>query len=251
MSRPPIGIRAGLAAKPALDTIKIGLELSLEARIEEVDALVIGIRDELIDVQASIILFQNPQRWTSAMKNRAIVQGSMFSLHLEKIIVVASMQALCRLWDPAQKIHKKIGFSDLLSLLDEEMITALEKRTLARLAEHNFRPATLEAELIRVGALRDGLIPRIKGLFDQYNGTNLKATRDGWIAHNDIKYDTNSIRQAMAETIPFFEKTRDCFGHVYAFVKDTDFAWNSVIIPIESDAAKFLDDPPKAFAGPL
>jgi hypothetical protein len=223
-----------------------------EIKVQEIDCLVEKIRDELFEVHATMLLFQNPNQWISAMQARGIARGSQFSYYLQKAIISASMQPLCRLWDRPQRNQSMTGFSELLKLLTEEMLDRLCDRAVSRLSEYKVEGLHHENECKRVMELRQSIVPNILESYDFYNGkpnagittSRLKTTRDKWISHNDNDFDQLLIDLALQELVPFYESTMKCFESVNAFVRDSDFAWDSMTTPIAVDVRKFLATTP-------
>lgn len=98
LKRPSIGQRTTFGAQETVQMTQHD-EVSLERQVKKIDEVVEKILDQLIEVHAAIFMFREPNRWVKAMQERGISKGSLLSSYLQKTIVIASMQSLCRLWD--------------------------------------------------------------------------------------------------------------------------------------------------------
>jgi AbiU2 len=252
LKRPPIGQRSTICAQETLHVTQHD-EVPLEGQLKKIDELVEKILDQLIEVQATILLFQEPNRWVQAMQARGIATGSSFSWYLQKSIVIASMQSLCRLWDKP-KNGTQICFKNLRKLLNDQTMDRVLNRSLANLRCHYAEsPHYIESDSRKFVALRASICPKLDELYDFFNGntpssipaSKLRTTRDKWISHNDDDFDAAFVDLALKELGPFFEKTKECFEGINHFVRDSGFSWESLSHPMSRDIDLFLG-PPKA-----
>jgi hypothetical protein len=242
MKRPSIGKRAIASAQEALEMARKDATFS-EYKLKEIERLVEKILDQLIEVQATIKLFEDPDRWVKAMKNRGIAQGSMFSRYMQKWIVSASMQSLCKLWDPT-KYPSAVSISNLRKQLTDDVMDRIRDNSIDRLrSAYAEYPSFFDENSKKILQLHGKIRENVDVLYEYYRGSNLKETRDKWIAHSDHDFETASVDHALDELIPFFNETKECFEDINHFVRDASFSWTSVITPLSRDIDLFLTTP--------
>ena len=256
MKHPSIGQRALLgaqqgrssltAAQKMTGTVQVGSEEQKTKKFEEAEELVGKILDRLIEVQSTLLMFRDMKRWDNMLLQRGIPAGSLFAYQLKTTLIAGSIQSFCRLWDPVKNRYPKIGFNDLWKVLrHENLLDDLLERSLKSNTDPEDLPGWYDKLRDKSELTYQFIIQDINNIPTRYNASTLKKVRDKWISHNDVDFDVKTIGVAWGELPTFFDETVVCFDKINALVRDAGFAWESVSRPIERDAAKFFDVPPR------